>query len=362
MQLRACIDCNPLANLGLDQNVELEPLAPNGQQYGKQSNTNDILNECEAVRTAIANLTNGRLQELQQAQRAVLSDPDASSSSPASRELEKQSSLIMQEYRDLTARMKRIKSRPESGSPRNSAQVGSTSRALKTAMNQFQTIDGQFTKSLKEQMARQYRIVRPEASEQEVREAVEDTQSQQVFSQALLQGNRRGQAQSALNAVQSRHEAIQKIERQMIELAELFQDMENMVVQQEAAVTNIEMKGEEVVENMDNGTKQIDVAVKTARATRKKKWWCLGICGMLSFLLIQLDLTNSNKSSSSLLSSLSSFSGNSSSVQTQRNLRPRSVGFSHLPMSLLRFHLLRSHAQSPIPTLLHLKWQRLSSW
>lgn len=262
------------------QNVELEPLAPNGQQYGQQGNANDILKECEGVRNAIQELTGRRLQELQQAQRAVLSDPDSSSSSPASRELERQSSQIMQEYRDLTARMKRIKSKPESGSPRNSAQVGSTSRALKTAINQYQSIDGQFTKNLKEQMARQYRIVRPEASEQEVREAVEDTSSQQVFSQALLQGNRRGQAQSALNAVQSRHEAIQKIERQMIELAELFQDMENMVVQQEAAVTNIEMKGEEVVENMDNGTKQIDVAVKTARATRKKKWWCLAICGM----------------------------------------------------------------------------------
>ena len=270
------------ANCFTGQNVELEPLAPGGQQYGQQNSGGDILSECRAVQEAIKELTGRKLQALQQAQRAVLSDPDTSSNSLAARDLEKQSTGIMQEYRELTTRMKRIKSKPDSASPRNSAQVGSTSRALKSAINQYQTIDNQYTKSLKEQMARQYRIVRPEASEEEVREAVDDTSSQQVFSQALLQGNRRGQAQSALNAVQSRHEAIKKIESQMIELAELFQDMENMVVQQEAAVVNIEQKGDEVVENMDNGTKQIDTAVKTARATRKKKWWCLAICGMFS--------------------------------------------------------------------------------
>ena len=145
-------------------------------------------------------------------------------------------------------------------------------------------MDSTFRKKLQEQMARQYRIVRPEASEAEVREAVEDTSNQQVFSQALLQSDRRGQSKSALNAVQDRHKAIQKIESQMIELAELFQDMEQLVVQQEAAVVDIEMKGEEVVENMDKGTQEIGVAIKSARNARKWKWYCLGICGMFCLL------------------------------------------------------------------------------
>ena len=264
----------------LDQNVELEPLAPNGQQYGRQNNGGSILDECAAIKSAVTDVKNNKLTNIENLQRIVLNDPDASPTSRNAQALEEENAALMQTYRSLADRVKRLKSKPESGSPQNSKQVGATSRLVQSAINDFQNIDAQYQKSLKQQMARQYRIVRPEASEQEVREAVEDTESQQVFSQALLQGNRRGQAQSALSAVQSRHEAIQKIERQMIELAELFQDMENLVVQQEAAVTNIEMKGEEVVENMDKGTEQIGVAVKTARATRKKKWWCLGICGM----------------------------------------------------------------------------------
>jgi len=119
-----------------------------------------------------------------------------------------------------------------------------------------------------------------------VREAVEDTSRQQVFSQALLQSDRRGQSRAALNAVENRHAAIQKIESQMIELAELFQDMEALVVQQEAAVTNIETKGEEVVENLDKGTQQINTAITSARNARKWKWWCLGICILIIIIIV----------------------------------------------------------------------------
>ena len=96
-----------------------------------------------------------------------------------------------------------------------------------------------------------------------------------------MTSNRRGQAQSALRAVQGRHEAIQKIERQMIELAQLFQDMEAAVVQQEPAVENIDTKAEDTVQNLGKGNQQLDQAVDKARAARRKKWICLGIFSAL---------------------------------------------------------------------------------
>jgi syntaxin 1B/2/3 len=320
----------------------MEPLAPNGQQYGRQNDPNYIFQECADIKKAVTNITTRELSHVQSLQNAVLNDPDTSSSSPNSRELQSKTAQVMDEYRSLAQRVKKLKTNPESGAPRFKDQVGSTGRAVQQAINQFQQLDGQFNRKLKEQMARQYRIVRPEASDDEVREAVEDTSGQQVFSQALLQGDRRNQSRSALSAVQGRHEAIQKIERQMIELAELFQDMENLVVQQEAAVTNIEMKGEEVVENMDKGTEEIGTAVKTARATRKKKWWCLGISGMFSLfslhiLLYAMTNTIGQFSSLSLSSSLSSF-GNLYSVPTQRATvttpSQQSDGFYHPSMHL----------------------------
>ena len=105
-----------------------------------------------------------------------------------------------------------------------------------------------------------------------------------------MQSNRRGQAQSALQAVQGRHEAIQKIERQMVELAQLFQDMEAAVIEQEPAVMDIEQKGEETVTNLGQGNKQLDSAVDKARAARKKKWICLGISGTFPCLSEWVDI------------------------------------------------------------------------
>jgi len=263
----------------------MAPLAQNGSQFGRQQNPNAILNECREIDRGIDSIERN-LQSLKTLQQRSLDDPDSSTQSTTNRQLDSLSSETMTLYRNFADRIKAIKQQPESGSPRNSPQVGKVDRRLKTSINQYQNVDSDFRRRLQEQMARQYRIVRPDASEQEVRAAVENTNQQQVFSQALLQSDRRGQSRAALNAVQDRHVAIQKIESQMIELAQLFQDMEALVVQQEAAVTNIEMKGEEVVENMDKGTEQIGVAIKSARARNRKKWWCLGICVLIIIIIV----------------------------------------------------------------------------
>ena len=63
----------------------------------------------------------------------------------------------------------------------------------------------------------------------------------------------------------------------MIELAQLFQDMEAAVVQQEPAIEQIDQKGEETREHITKGNQQLDGAVDKARAARRKKWILLGI-------------------------------------------------------------------------------------
>jgi Syntaxin len=98
-----------------------------------------------------------------------------------------------------------------------------------------------------------------------------------LTSLQLLQSDRRGNAQSTLRAVQDRHREIQKIERMMVELAQLFQDLDAVVIQQEAAVENIEQQGEQVEENVAKANVHMDGAIDSARAARRKKFWCLGI-------------------------------------------------------------------------------------
>lgn len=79
--------------------------------------------------------------------------------------------------------------------------------------------------------------------------------------------------------VRARHDEIQKIERDFVELAQLFQDLDTLVVQQEDSVKQIEQGAEDVNQNVTKGNTEIDTAITSARSARRKKWWCLLITG-----------------------------------------------------------------------------------
>lgn len=151
-------------------------------------------------------------------------------------------------------------------------------RRIRKAINNFQQVESQFRKDVQDQQRRQYLIVNPDATEQEIREVTEAGGDTQIFQQALLNSDRRGQAQSTLRNVQQRHDAIQQIEKTMMELAQLFQDLDAIVVQQDPMIANIEEKAEETNTHMVNANEQLGVATEKARSARRKKWWCLLIC------------------------------------------------------------------------------------
>jgi len=265
----------------------MSSLTQNAGSFSSSGDPNAILNECRSIDQGIDQIEQN-LNQLRMLQDRSLNEADTAGSS-TSRQLDGLSTETMGMYRELTERVRQVKSRRDAQQSRNAGQVGRVDRRLKQAIQQFQQVESAFRKKTQDQMARQYRIVRPDAPESEVRAVVEDPSANgQVFQQAMMQSDRRGQARAVLSAVQDRHAALMKIEQQMIELAQLFQDMDTLVIEQEVQVANIEQKGEEVVENLDKGTQEIGVAVETARATRKKKWWCLGICGKFFFLFPSL--------------------------------------------------------------------------
>jgi syntaxin 1B/2/3 len=140
----------------------------------------DILNQCQAIDRTIDELEE-RLQGLQGLHSRVLNDRATNA------EVDRTNSEIMGAYRALGDRLKKVKSKPESGSARNAPQVGRVDRRLKKAINDYQRVESDFRRQMQEQQARQYRIVKPEASEEEVREAVEDPNTQ-VFQQAVSTG------------------------------------------------------------------------------------------------------------------------------------------------------------------------------
>lgn len=216
------------------------PLAPGGRS---------ILEECLALDDSM-NVLESRLQALLSLHRRVLHDQ---ASIP---ELDEENAKIMAIYRELSRQLKSTKSRPAALQPYNASQVGRVGRRLKKAINDYQQLEYGFRKQIQEQQARQYRIVFPDASEEEIRAAVEDGCGQ-IFQQALLNSDRTGNVRSTLGAVRARHDEVQRIEQTMIELAQLFQDLYENVMEKEPAFVTIEQKGEEVGKRMVVANKQL---------------------------------------------------------------------------------------------------------
>lgn len=169
----------------------MQPINGQAGAYGQAGgrDPNAILNECRDIDRGIDAIERN-LERLRFLQQRALDDPDASQNTQTNRELDALGSETMTLYRNFGARIKNIKSQRESGDARNAPQVGKVDRKLKAAINEYQQLESSFRQKLSAQMERQYRIVRPDASEQEVQEAIEDTSNNQVFTQAVSTSNR----------------------------------------------------------------------------------------------------------------------------------------------------------------------------
>lgn len=144
---------------------------------GARNDASDILDQCRGIDKAIDDLES-QLLDLQGLHSRVLNDRASNT------EVDRRNAEIMAAYRNLGDKLKKVKSNRESGSPRNAPQVGRVDRKLKKAINDYQRVESDFRKQMQEQQARQYRIVRPDATDIEVQEAVEEPNAQ-IFQQAV---------------------------------------------------------------------------------------------------------------------------------------------------------------------------------
>ena len=63
----------------------------------------------------------------------------------------------------------------------------------------------------------------------------------------------------------------------MHELSRLFQQVDELVAEQDVPLQLIDEQGERVQEDVQKANVQLDTANRTARSRNKKKWICLAI-------------------------------------------------------------------------------------
>ncbi|AGO13024.1 AaceriAFL139Wp [[Ashbya] aceris (nom. inval.)] len=155
------------------------------------------------------------------------------------------------------------------------AQAENSRQRFLKLIQDYRITEANYRENNKEQAKRQYRIIQPEATDDEVEAAISDVGGQQIFSQALLSANRRGEAKTALAEVQARHQELLKLEKTMAELTQLFNDMEHLVIEQQEQVEFIDKQVEEAQQDVEQGVGHTNKAVKSARRARKNKIRCI---------------------------------------------------------------------------------------
>lgn len=88
-----------------------------------------------------------------------------------------------------------------------------------------------------------------------------------------------------LGAVRARHNDIQQIEKTLMELNQLFQDLAEAVVIQEPMVQQAEQHTENVKKDTEAGNQQLDKGIASARRARKLKWWCFFIVVIICIII-----------------------------------------------------------------------------
>lgn len=153
------------------------------------------------------------------------------------------------------------------------------------ALQNYQQVEQQYRARYRQRVERQFKIVKPDATPEEVTAVVESDQGSggQVFAQALTSSTRYGESRAAYREVQERHEDIRKIERTLTELAQMFGDMDVLVAEQDDTINAIETSASQVQKDTEAGLGQTEKAVVHARSARRKRWYCFFL-----FLLILL--------------------------------------------------------------------------
>ncbi|KAF9948739.1 Plasma membrane t-SNARE, secretory vesicle fusion [Mortierella alpina] len=172
-------------------------------------------------------------------------------------------------------------------------QAGTLKEKFMNTLCRFQSSESEARKRYKERMERQIKIVKPEATQAEVQQIVE-SDNQQIFAQSVLQSTRYGDANRALREVQTRHDDIKKIEKTVLELHQLFMDMETLVTDQGVVMTTIEENTQQTDTQLESGNQQVETAISSARGARKKKWICLIISIIILIIIVVVVLKTTN--------------------------------------------------------------------
>lgn len=145
---------------------------------------------------------------------------------------------------------------------------GTLTKKFMELMSKYQEVQTKYKNKFRERVERQYKIVKPTATQEEIDEALESGNTQ-IFANQILD-QRHAAAKDALAYIENRHRDILKLEQSIKELHQLFVDMAILVEAQGELIDQIEHNVNQSVAYVKKARDNIRVANKYQRKSRKK--------------------------------------------------------------------------------------------
>ncbi|KAJ3330166.1 Syntaxin-1A [Blyttiomyces sp. JEL0837] len=255
---------------------------------------NRFYTQIDQIREDISIVKN-TVEQIESAHQAALNVISEAQSAENTRELErlmdkvnKLSTDIRNKMKAMEAENKKIaKQSARSGDARiRISQHGALAKKFLDVMLEYKDIQKKYQDKYKQRMQRQYLIVKPTASPEEVEQMISGEQGS-VFSQAIVHSGQKAEAKRALQDIKDRHADVQRIEQSIIELQQLFIDMSVLVAAQGELINQIEIHVDDAIDQTEQGVEALHKAVKLQKKTRKKM--CI-IIGLLSLLMLIIGL------------------------------------------------------------------------
>ncbi|CAF2108242.1 BnaAnng32640D [Brassica napus] len=156
-----------------------------------------------------------------------------------------------------------------------SSVVSGLGKKLKDLMDSFQSLRARMNDEYKETVERRYfTITGEQADEQTIDNLIASGESEN-FLQKAIQEQGRGQIMDTISEIQERHDAVKEIEKNLLELHQVFLDMAALVEAQGQQLNNIESHVAKASSFVRRGTDQLQDARENQKSSRK--WTCYAI-------------------------------------------------------------------------------------
>lgn len=164
--------------------------------------------------------------------------------------------------------------------------VSGLGKKLKDRMDEFQELRAKMTAEYKETVERRYFTITGERASEETIENLISSGESESFLQKAIQDQGRGQILDTISEIQERHDAVKEIEKNLIELHQVFLDMAALVEAQGHQLNDIESHVAHASSFVRRGTENLQEAREYQRSSRK--WTCIAIYGGLILVILLL--------------------------------------------------------------------------